>query len=156
MLGSLVGSLKDSVSGVFSNYKIVIGIAVLFIAASIYYYYYHIAPKLKPSFVPNQEYKQVGADTQNADLIFFHVTWCPHCKKAMPIWEELVAEHQGKPINGVNVNFVSVDCDKDSAMADRYGIEGFPTIKLIKGDEVIEYDARPNKDTILEFLHSTL
>ena len=41
-------------------------------------------------------------------------------------------------------------------MADRYGIEGFPTIKLIKGDEVIEYDARPNKDTILEFLHSTL
>ena len=111
---------------------------------------------MKPSFVPNQEYKQVGADAQNADLIFFHVTWCPHCKKAMPIWEELVAEHQGKPINGVNVNFVSVDCDKDSAMADRYGIEGFPTIKLIKGDEVIEYDARPNKDTILEFLHSTL
>ena len=35
MLGSLVGSLKDSVTGVFSNYKIVIGIAVLFIAASI-------------------------------------------------------------------------------------------------------------------------
>ena len=45
---------------------------VVLIAASIYYYYYYIAPKLKPSFVPNQEYKQVGADTQNADLIFFH------------------------------------------------------------------------------------
>ena len=35
-------------------------------------------------------------------------------------------------------------------------IDGFPTIYLVKGEQVIEYDAKPNEKTLTEFLHTTL
>ena len=38
----------------------------------------------------------------------------------------------------------------------KFNIESFPTIKLIKDGEIIEYDAKPNKETINEFLNNVL
>jgi hypothetical protein len=58
--------------------------------------------------------------------------------------------------NGKNVNFVLVDCDKDSALADKYGVSGYPTIKLDKGSEVIEYSSKPSSDTLLAFLQKSV
>jgi hypothetical protein len=39
-------------------------------------------------------------------------------------------------------------------MADKFKIEGFPTIKLVKDRQVIEYDAKPDKEKIKEFLET--
>jgi thioredoxin-like negative regulator of GroEL len=41
-------------------------------------------------------------------------------------------------------------------LADKFKIEGFPTIKLVKDGQVIEYDAKPDKDRIKEFLETVL
>ena len=41
-------------------------------------------------------------------------------------------------------------------MADQYKVEGYPTIKLVKGNQVIEYDAKPSIEHLTEFLNSTL
>jgi hypothetical protein len=38
----------------------------------------------------------------------------------------------------------------------KYKIEGYPTIKLLKDGQIIEYDAKPTKDTIIQFLNSVL
>ena len=35
-------------------------------------------------------------------------------------------------------------------------IDGYPTIYLVKGDQVIEYDANPTQDSITEFLNTAL
>ena len=43
-----------------------------------------------------------------------------------------------------------------SQMIDKYKIEGYPTIKLIKDDQVIEFDAKPTKDTLTQFLNTAL
>ena len=37
-----------------------------------------------------------------------------------------------------------------------YNIEGYPTIKLVVGDEVIDFEAKPTKDTITQFLNTAL
>jgi hypothetical protein len=39
---------------------------------------------------------------------------------------------------------------------DQYKIEGYPTIKLLKDGQVIEYDAKPSKDTLEQFLKTVL
>ena len=91
-----------------------------------------------------------------ASLYFFGVDWCPHCKDAKPIWDDFVKEHTDKSFNGKTVNFVHVDCDKDSALADKYGVSGYPTIKLDMGDSVVEYKSKPHRDTLLSFLQSSL
>jgi hypothetical protein len=41
-------------------------------------------------------------------------------------------------------------------MADRFNVTGFPTIKLDKHGEIIEYDAKPDKENLLDFLKKVL
>ena len=57
---------------------------------------------------------------------------------------------------GYRINFIEVDCDKDKATADKFNVQGYPTIKLVKGNRITDFDARPSKDTLIEFLNSSL
>jgi hypothetical protein len=41
-------------------------------------------------------------------------------------------------------------------MMNQYNIEGFPTIKLLKDGQIIEYDAKPTKETLVQFLNTVL
>lgn len=97
-----------------------------------------------------------GSGDKNAQLYLFKVDWCPHCKTAKPVFDEVEKELNGRPINGYTVTFKTVDCEAEPDMADKFKVEGYPTIKLIKNGEVIEYDAKPEKDKIIEFLQTVL
>ena len=59
-------------------------------------------------------------------------------------------------MNGVTINFIEVDCDKDTATADRFRVDSYPTIKLVRNDQIIEYDAKPDVDTLRQFLTASL
>ena len=74
----------------------------------------------------------------------------------MPVWQNLKSELDGKQMKGVTLSFIEVDCDKESGLAEKYNVQGYPTIKLVKGNQVIEYDAKPAKDTLMEFLNTSL
>ena len=86
----------------------------------------------------------------------YYVNWCPHCKKAKPIWEGLKKKYNGKSINNTNIYFKEINCETNEDMADKYNIEGYPTIKLVKDNEIVEFDAKPSEHTLTQFLHSTL
>ena len=63
-------------------------------------------------------------------------------------------------LNGYKVVFTDVNCTNESSeveqMMDKYKIEGYPTIKLLKDGQIIEYDAKPSKDTLTQFLNTVL
>lgn len=129
---------------------------LLIVAAGVYTYFTYIAPTLNPSFIPNNEYVSEGDAVGDVELFFFFTEWCPHCQKAKPIWESLKREVDGKLINRHRVILREVDCDKDEKTADDFGVKGYPTIKLVKDGQVIEYDAQPDKDILIQFLNSSL
>jgi len=133
-------------------------IAILFIALSVYLYYYLVKPSTNTNFVPNNELS--GKKTNEAELLLFYVDWCPHCKTAKPVWEELQAEYENKQINGYNVLFTEINCTNETpeveSLMNKYKIEGFPTIKLLKDGQIIEYDAKPTKETLVQFLNTVL
>lgn len=87
-------------------------------------------------------------------LYFFGTSWCPHCIEAQPEWLEFVDENKDKMFKGKRVNFVHVDCDKEASLADKYEVTGYPTIKLDKGNEIIEFKSKPSKVKLVEFLNS--
>lgn len=135
---------------------IVIG-SVLLIIAILWYYNKYINRAIKRDDVENI----VNQDgLKQAELILFSVDWCPHCKTAKPIWEELKTEYENKTINGYTVLFTDVNCTTETPEIEKmiatYKIEGYPTIKLLKDGKVIEYDAKPSKSTLTEFLNSVL
>ena len=96
----------------------------------------------------------------DAELIMFHTDWCPHCKSAKPVWEKIVNKYDGKVVNGYNVTFTDVNCTEETPeaneMMELYKVEGFPTIKLVKGDQVIDFEAKPSESSLDQFLNTIL
>ena len=117
----------------------------------------HVLPITNPSFNPNSS---AGSTGKTAEILFFSTDWCPHCKTAKPEWDQVKSEYDGKSINGYSLIFTDVNCTNESPEVERmmntYKVEGFPTIKLLKEGQVIEYDAKPTKDTIVQFLNTVL
>jgi thiol-disulfide isomerase/thioredoxin len=139
----------------------IVGI-IAFLIAAVWCWQKYVAPSLNPSFKPNREAEtgNSGGGGKHAELMLFYTDWCPHCKTAKPIWEELQSEYQDKTINGYNVIFTDINCTTETAeieqLMNKYKIEGYPTIKLLKDGQIIEYDAKPNKETLVQFLNSVL
>jgi thiol-disulfide isomerase/thioredoxin len=140
----------------------IIVFVAIFSAISLYYYFYYVYPKVKPSYQPNKELMDGnnGSSSNVAELLLFYVDWCPHCKTAKPIWNELKTEYENKTINGYKIIFTEINCTTETAeieqMVNKYNIEGYPTIKLLKDGQVIEYDAKPSKATLEQFLNTVL
>ena len=148
----------QKVKNVFSKkVLLILLLIILLIGVSVFAYKKYVLPALNPTFVENREFRKINdGESNEAELMMFGVSWCPHCKKAKPIWDALKQKYHGKQINNTTVYFKYINCEEDEATADKYKIEGYPTIKLVKNNEIIEFDAKPTEETLTQFLHSTL
>jgi thiol-disulfide isomerase/thioredoxin len=142
------------------NYIIFAGIAIIIICIISYFVWKNYLSS-KINYSGNREHNE-GQETPTkvANLMLFYVDWCPHCKTAKPEWNALKEEYDGKTINGYLVIFEEYNCTDESSeiedLINKYKIEGYPTIKLIKDNQVVEYDAKPTKATMEQFLTTVL
>ena len=146
----------------FKNKYLILATCSIFIGLGVYVYIYYVAPKLNPSFVPNREFVKEKENIKNATLYLFYTNWCPHSKKALPIFDALKTKLDGTQINDITIRFVTVNGESDEEQLTEFEkdykvkIDGYPTIFLVKGEEVVEYDAITTKETLNEFLNTTL
>jgi thiol-disulfide isomerase/thioredoxin len=136
-------------------------LVVIIFGVGLYYGYNYLTKKYSVGYKANSEHIPVnGVSGNEAELLLFSANWCPHCKAAKPIWEEVKNEYKGKTVNGYTIVFTDVDCTNESPdvarMMDRYKIEGFPTIKLIKNGQVIEFDAKVTKANLEQFINTAV
>jgi thiol-disulfide isomerase/thioredoxin len=136
----------------YLNYLVIIIIAILFILVAYYFYNKHSASQTKFSDVAN-------ADRNNTITIFlFHVDWCPHCKKALPDWNSFVSNYDKKEINGYQIECIDVDCTNETSdvtnAIEKYNIESYPTIKMLKNNQVIEFDSKITETTLEQFVNT--
>ena len=160
--GGFMSKIKSAGSSISTTTVIIMLVVVLFIGIAVYYYYHYVSPSLKPEYNPNNEHL-ASSDSNNgksAELLLFYVDWCPHCKTAKPAWDEIKTQYENKTINGYKVIFTEINCTEETAeveeMMNKYSIEGFPTIKLLKDGQIVEYDAKPTKSTLEQFLNTVL
>lgn len=147
--------MKENISTYVTKETIMyFGICILFIGVALFIYFNTIKPQMENVYKANKEFIKDG-QSDEATLYLFSVDWCPYCKKAKPIWDNLKNE-VGDNVNGVPVVFVEVDCEKEKELANKYKIEGYPTIKLIYNGQIIEYDAKPDVSTLKEFLNTSI
>jgi thiol-disulfide isomerase/thioredoxin len=158
---SYFSRITSATSNLSTNTILMIVVVIFFVVLAVYYYYNYVSPKLQPSYNSNREPEsKVSGSSKQAELMLFYADWCPHCKTAKPIWNELKTEYQNKTINGYHVLFTEINCTNENSeteqMMNKYNIEGFPTIKLLKDGQIVEYDAKPSKETLKEFLNTVL
>lgn len=139
---------------------VVITIALL-IWAIVFVYKKYLVPKMNPTYAANKEFVDTDEDEKEAEVLIFTVDWCPYCKKAMPVWNKFKEEYEGKTIHGYTLYFKTINCtdENDAEVKDllnKYNIEGYPTIKLIKDGEPITFDAKPEIKTLESFLQTVL
>lgn len=153
----MLGNLKQQLGGGLASYKkviLIILLAAVFIVTAVYVYKKYISDK--NSSQPKKQTCATG-ESKSADLYLFYTEWCPHCKKTKPEWEQLKKNYSGNNnINGYKLNFIEVDCDANPEIADKFKVEGYPTIKLVKGNQIIEFDAKPDVKTLEQFLSTVL
>lgn len=135
----------------------------IFISLGYYVYYYYVQPQIKPSYVENNEL--VKEEKENtAYLHLFSTEWCPHCKELMKpdgVWDKITKNSDLKKINNYNIVFIPINGDDEKRVDEfetqyKVKIDGFPSIYLVKDDQVIEFDANPTENSLIQFLDTVI
>ena len=154
---NLLSTIKSRIN---LNAILIIVFFLVILGLSIYYYYTYIAPKLSTKYNANSQPNYNDTSSGKAELILFYVDWCPHCKTAKPEWDKVKQEYSGQTINGTPIQFSEVNCTDETAyiqqMISKYKIEGYPTIKLLKDGQVIEFDSKPTQASLKQFLTTVM
>lgn len=138
----------------YKRFLAVLLIAAILIVIAIYIYKKYIKNKTPEKL---EGFDQNNNSDKSVDLYLFYTEWCPHCKKTKPEWEKFKSNYaNGQKINGYTINFIEVDCDANEELATKFKIEGYPTIKLMKGNQIIEFDAKPDEASLQQFLSNVL
>jgi thiol-disulfide isomerase/thioredoxin len=139
-------------------YYLIITIVFITIFVIVGYYAYNKFATAKTnrfSDVPNANRRN-----KEATVLFFHVDWCPHCKKALPEWNTFKSQNDGKEINGYVIKCVDLDCTNETSDNTRaineYKIDSYPTIKMLKGDQKIEFDSKITSSSLNAFVTTML
>jgi thiol-disulfide isomerase/thioredoxin len=134
---------------------------ILLLSAAVYgYYNFYLAGTSNKLFnnVSNEGFENGG---KIVTIYFFHADWCPHCKKAQPEWDNFYSNYNGQSINDYTVNLVDVNCTDETdkqvkEYISEYNIQGYPTVKMVKEDKVIDFDANVKSQSLQQFLNDML
>ena len=153
-------NFKTLFDKIFKDKKLMLLIgllSIIFIIILFFIYNNFIKDFINKNHVLNKEYINNKKNNDDVLIIFFYTEWCPYCKQALPEINKFE-----KYINGLNgendyvITLSKIDCDKNSTIADKYKVEGYPTIKLIYKGDVYNYDAKPNSENLKQFLESSI
>ncbi|XP_077348508.1 protein disulfide-isomerase TMX3 [Lithobates pipiens] len=105
---------------------------------------------LAPTSAFVEDLDETFKETRQDDiwLVDFYAPWCGHCKKLEPVWNEVGVEMRS---SGSPVRVGKMDATVHSSIASEFGVRGFPTIKLLKGDMAYNYRGQRTKEDIVEF-----
>eukprot|EP00823_Brevimastigomonas_motovehiculus_P002995 TRINITY_DN17_c0_g1_i1.p1 TRINITY_DN17_c0_g1~~TRINITY_DN17_c0_g1_i1.p1 ORF type:complete len:505 (+),score=138.93 TRINITY_DN17_c0_g1_i1:45-1559(+) len=81
-------------------------------------------------------------------MVKFFAPWCGHCKRLAPFYAEAATTLLGKAV------LAEVDCTTDQELCSKYGVQGFPTVKLFRSNsqEPAEYEGERKTDAIVSFI----
>tara|TARA_Y100000748_G_C15467176_1_gene477360 strand:+ start:1000 stop:1488 length:489 start_codon:yes stop_codon:yes gene_type:complete len=150
--------LKETIKYLIDNkITLIFGIFWLFVTIILSYVTYNTY--IKPLISKHKLNKEFVNDNINNDedilIMYFYTEWCPYCKKAKPEWNKF-EEHINNIKKNIdyNIKLVIINCDEKKDIADKYDINGYPTIKLIYKEKEYDFDAKVTKDNLIKFLES--
>lgn len=124
--------------------------------------YYAYTTMAKPT-IDNRNKANIANMAQRPEEVqvyFFFADWCPHCTKAKPEWNSFKNAFNGKEINGYLTTCNEVDCTEtntqNSPLIQKFNVDSFPTVKMVKADKQIAFDSRITNDTLTKFVTTML
>lgn len=84
-------------------------------------------------------------------LVTFFAPWCGHCQQFLP--ELAIAAEAFIP--DTNITLARVNCDQFGEMCSQFGVDGYPTILLLKPqqEDAIPFEGEHFSESIVEFIN---
>lgn len=96
-------------------------------------------------------FDEIVLESNKPALVEFFAPWCGHCKTLAPIYEELA--HQFDFAKD-KVSIAKIDADAEKSLGQRFGVQGFPTLKWFDGksDKPEDYEGGRDLDSLTDFI----
>ncbi|XP_076146232.1 protein disulfide-isomerase A4 [Alosa pseudoharengus] len=79
-------------------------------------------------------------------LVEFYAPWCGHCKQFVSEYEKIA---QTLKENDPPIPVAKVDATKESSLGSRFEVSGYPTFKILKKGETVDYDGDRSQEAIV-------
>ncbi len=104
-----------------------------------------------PLHVTDDAFEQTVLKSTTPVIVDFWAPWCGPCKMVAPILDKLAVEYAGKVI------IAKVNTDENSEWAQKYGVQGIPTMLFIADGKIVHRQVgmlpeRMLKEAVAQFL----
>nr|WLF82762.1 putative disulfide isomerase [Tityus melici] len=98
----------------------------------------------------NKNFDEIAFDKTKDVIVEFYAPWCGHCKKLVPIYDELGEKYKDRD------DIVIAKMDATANELEHTKIQSFPTIKLYKKEtnEAVEYHGERTFEELKNFIDS--
>jgi len=93
----------------------------------------------------DKTFQKIVLDSKLPVFVKFYAPWCGHCKSLAPVWDKIATNL--KDI----VSVVKVDCTGEQSLCSRYGVQGYPTLKLFKKGKAKDYQQQRDAASLMRF-----
>jgi thiol-disulfide isomerase/thioredoxin len=158
-----MANLIDVVKRLVKPYQYLILALIIFIiftVAGYYAYQKFYINKFRSDKAKFTDVANANRRLKDVTIYFFHVDWCPHCKHALPEWKNFQKDFSGKEMNGYVVRCVDMNCTDETSdvtkTINEFRIESYPTVKMVKDDQKIEFDSKITHNSLEQFVQTML
>ncbi|KAF0991324.1 hypothetical protein HZS_5212, partial [Henneguya salminicola] len=103
----------------------------------------------------DSNFTELIQNSEHHYLVEFFAPWCGHCKNLAPHWEKAAKELKNQ------MKLAAVDATVSRSLAEKFGIQGFPTIKFFPAgtkdlSKAADYNGGRTADEIVNWANSML
>jgi protein disulfide-isomerase-like protein len=92
--------------------------------------------------------------SENIWMVEFYAPWCGHCQALKPKFIDAAKKLKKNAEKYEGIKFGAVDCTKEQYLCQKYGVQGYPTLKAFVNGKAKEYRGARETDDMLDFVMS--